>query len=103
MTNSINLIYSKVVELKDCKKIKTDLNYGKGKNFLHCERCVEDYKKNELSQMITLNEYMLLEISEYSAGGDTSFWVVWCKRCKKEVWDSRDPFPFKKGSDNGSK
>lgn len=70
------------------------LNYNKAVSFFHCKDCIEQFLGSELHESMTPREYGLYEVSnyefEYPNGEKAMIIAVWCKRCERSVWDSRD-------------
>lgn len=69
------------------------LNRSRAKGFFQCKDCAEEFKKNNLSEFLSIKEYGMYEASlycfEYPDGKKADIVVIWCKRCGKPVWDSR--------------
>jgi hypothetical protein len=69
------------------------LDYKKAKRFFHCKNCIEQFLGSELHQSMTPSDYGLYEASTYAFkqpdGSEPDILVLWCKRCKRSVWDSR--------------
>jgi len=74
--------------LKDNTGVLEPLDHKKAGNFFHCKHCIEQFLGSDLHQLMTPAEYGQYEASAYSLDGENIV-VVWCKRCKREVWDSR--------------
>jgi hypothetical protein len=80
---------------EEIKEIEAkELNVNKAKNFFHCGNCIEQFLGSSLHKVMTPKEYGLYEVSTYEFaypnGTRAEIMVVWCKRCGKSVWDSRD-------------
>jgi len=70
------------------------LNYDRpGIMFLHCKHCLKEFYSGGFGDGQSPSEAMNYEVSAYPlALGKRKFAriiVVWCKRCKRSVWDSR--------------
>lgn len=80
-------------EIKKTSKIKLD--YEKANQFLHCKDCLTKFLKSAdyKAGLFSPKEYMEYEVSsypfKYPNGHTANILVVWCKKCGKEVWDSR--------------
>jgi formylmethanofuran dehydrogenase subunit E len=77
------------------KKIDSiPLEYKKTKEFFHCKYCTEQFLGSDLHQVMTPKEYGLYEVGSYEFtypdGNKAMIAVVWCKRCGRNVWDSRN-------------
>lgn len=80
---------------EEIKKIDdTNLVYRKSKTFFHCRNCIEQFKGSPLHESMTPREYGIYEASSYDFtypdGTVAEIYVVWCRRCGRDVWDSRD-------------
>ena len=71
-----------------------ELNYNKAEDFFHCKYCIEQFLVSELHKTMTPREYGMYEVSSYvftyPRGKKGSIIVVWCKRCGRSIWDSRN-------------
>lgn len=71
----------------------TSLSYRKAKNFFHCKSCMQQFLNSPLHEVMTPKEYGLYEVSTYDFkdpdGAEREITVVWCKRCGRQIWDSR--------------
>ena len=72
----------------------TEISYRKAKNFFHCKNCIEQFLGSPLHEVMTPKEYGLYEVSSYEFTYPDStkeeITVVWCKRCSRRIWDSRN-------------
>lgn len=66
------------------------LEYSKAGNFFHCKHCIEQFLGSELHCVMTPREYGSYEVSSYPLKTGETIVVVWCKKCGREVWDSRE-------------
>lgn len=77
---------------------KVKLDYKKVSNFLHCGDCLDKYNKSSLRHSLSPHEAMSYELSGYHFvypdGKKAHILVVWCRKCKKSVWDSRHLQPY---------
>ena len=94
MVKCIEVIDKKQVMLYTTSmKEQIMLDYNKAKRFFHCKNCLEPFIGSELHQLMTPSDYGLYEASTYAFkhadGSKSDILVVWCKRCKRNVWDSR--------------
>lgn len=79
---------------KEIKEIMSKkLDYKKAKMFLHCKNCIDPFIDSNLHEVMTPRDYGNYEMSthtfRYPNGDIANILVLWCKRCKKQVWDSR--------------
>ena len=81
------------VAKKDIKKVMdSKLKYGvEGCFFMHCKYCLKEFDENPKG--MSPQEAMAYEISsypfEYPNGITANIIVVWCKKCHRQVWDTR--------------
>jgi len=72
----------------------TELSYNKAKNFLQCKHCTDQFLGTPLHETMTPKEYGIYEVSNYTftypKGLKEDIIVVWCKRCGRHIWDSRN-------------
>ena len=69
--------------------------YKRAKTFLNCAHCMDEIRGTTLSEHMTPKEYAMLEASAYmiapaDGGKKIEIMVIWCKRCGRPVWDSRE-------------
>lgn len=77
------------------KKIhRTKLAYKNTRHFLHCKDCIDKFLASDLSKVMTQKDYSIYEVGtmdfKYPDGKTEKIMVVWCKRCKNRIWDSRN-------------
>ena len=65
-----------------------EIDYNAMKQFFHCKNCIEQFLRSPLHEVMTPREYGQYEVGTYDMEGK-EIAVVWCKRCGKVVWDSR--------------
>ena len=76
------------------KEIKgVELFSKKAKKFFECKGCIKKLMESGSREYLTPREYGMYEASlypfVYPSGEKTEIVVIWCKRCKSVVWDSR--------------
>ncbi len=68
-----------------------------GVMFVHCKYCLKEYYSGDFGDGKSPSEAMNYEISAYPIEMGrrkvARIIVVWCKRCKRSVWDSRHLLP----------
>lgn len=79
---------------KEMQKImNTKLDYKKAGMFLHCKSCLDSFLGSKKHEKMSARDYGEYEISDYvfthPDKTTANILVFWCKRCGKEVWDSR--------------
>ena len=79
---------------KEIQKImNTKLDYKKAGMFLHCKNCLDPFLKSKEHEKMSARDWGEYEISDYVFTYPNklkaNILVLWCKRCGKEVWDSR--------------
>lgn len=79
-------------QIDDIKNTK--LSYVKGKDFIHCNSCIRKFLDTPISASMTEREYGMYEASNYTFtypdGKKEDIVVIWCKRCGRNLWDSRN-------------
>ena len=74
------------------------LSYSKTKGFFHCKDCMEQFLGSPLHQTMSPRDYGMYEAGQqlfaYPGGEKRMIVVVWCKRCRRLVWDSRHLEPI---------
>ena len=84
---------------KELKEIfEKEIKYEEATMFMHCQNCLSKFIGSELHSYKSAHEAMEYEVSSapfvYPDGTKASVLVVWCKKCGKEVWDSRHLQPW---------
>ena len=71
-----------------------ELSYVKAKDFFRCKNCIDKFSKSALNKTMSPREYGMYEVSKYTfrypRSRKAEVIVVWCKRCGRNIWDSRD-------------
>jgi hypothetical protein len=74
------------------------MDYSKAEMFMHCKFCLNQYNVTDVKYEYSPHEWLNYEASdypyEYPDGTKARIIVVWCKRCKQKVWDSRHLKPI---------
>ena len=72
---------------------KVNLDYEKVELFCHCEHCLKDKKENKFgvgkSPEESMNYALGLHPFKYPDGTTARVVALFCKRCKRVVWDTR--------------
>ena len=81
-------------------KHRQELNYNEpGIQFMHCAKCLREFYDGTFGDGQSPGEALNYEATGYllKLGGNkmARIIVVWCKRCKTPVWDSRHLLPGK--------
>ena len=84
----------KIMTKKEIQKImSTKLDYKKAGMFLHCKTCLDKFLGSKDNKKMSPRDFGSYEISDYVFTYPNklkaNILVLWCKRCGKEVWDSR--------------
>ena len=84
---------------EDIKKIfETKIEYEDTVRFCHCSHCFDEYQKSGQDSRYAPCEFLEYEGGvvpfKYPDGKTASIFVLWCKRCKRKVWDSRHLQPW---------
>lgn len=82
-------------EIDETEKIQ--VNYPENglpeTNWLHCKHCLSEFMNSPQHEVMSPRDYCSYEVSsypfKYPNGVNANILVVWCKRCHRQVWDSR--------------
>ena len=83
----------KLTKREQEKTMSASLNYDKASAFAHCKHCLKKFLASPEYSKKSPREAMNYELStypfRYSNGIVGNIVVVWCKKCRRKVWDSR--------------
>jgi hypothetical protein len=71
------------------KTMKIKLDYKKANMFAHCNHCLKKGLPYNESPDSYMNYQMTSYPFTYPDKTKANILVVWCKKCKREIWDSR--------------
>ena len=96
----ISLRYMIKLTQQQIKKVFSTKITQKSKDvgmFLHCRKCLPKSPK-DMPEGESAHTYMEYEAStyvfHYPGGTNAGIFVLWCKKCGREVWDSRHLQPW---------
>ena len=70
-------------------------DYNKAEPFLHCSRCLTEFYENPEGSVENAMAYQASGYRiEHEDKPNEYFVVLWCKKCKQEVWNSRHLMPI---------
>ncbi len=71
-----------------------------GSMFLHCAKCLQEFYDGKFGKGQSPGEALSYEATGYllKTGKNrmARIVVIWCKRCKRSIWDSRHLLPVSK-------
>lgn len=80
------------------KIMKKQVKYKDAKMFLHCQHCLSEFIGSDEHKVSSPSEAMSYEAAmvpfTYPDGTTVGIMAVFCKKCGRQVWDSRHLTPL---------